>query len=193
MWCRNGPKTFFCTNSGNRWNQKLVTEVFFMDNVNRIRVGFFAPDFRLKDSRGKMIRLYDFLGKKNVLLFFFDGKNCGFCLDWLSELKDAYGRIQSKNAEIICISRDEKWMSQKLKEEKGIEFPILKDGKDTEDGTPDLSERYGVQIQESERTSIHPAFFVIDKRGIIRYRKVLNHSTKKLVEEELLCELDQLS
>jgi peroxiredoxin len=166
-----------------------------MDNVNRIRVGFFAPDFNLKDLQDKMIRLSDFFGKENVLLFFFEGKGCEFCLDWLSELEYAYDRIRSKNTEIICISRDEKRVSQKLREEKGIEFPILKDDKDSEyrPSAPNISEKYGVQIQESERTSVHPAFFVIDKRGIIRYRKVLGHPTKKPTVDELLCQLDELS
>lgn len=166
-----------------------------MDNVNRIRKGFFAPDFSLKDSQDKMIRLSDFFEKKNVLLFFFEGKRCRFCLDWLTELEDAYDCIRSKNTEIICISRDEKRVSQKLREEKGIEFPILKDDKDMEYSppAPNISEKYGVQIQESEKIGVHPAFFVIDKRGIIRYRKVLNHPTKKPTLEELLCELDKLS
>lgn len=165
-----------------------------MDNVNRIRVGFFAPDFSLKDSQDKMVRLSDYLGKKNVLLFFFEGRKCRFCLDWLSELENAFDRIQSKNAEIICISPDEKWGSQKLREEKGIKFPILKDDKDIEDGSPvpNISEKYGVPIQESESVSLYPAFFLTDRRGIIRYRKVLDHPTKKPTLDDLLCELDKL-
>lgn len=166
-----------------------------MDNVNRIRVGFFASDFTLKDSEGKMIRLSDFLGKKNVLLLFFEGEKCGFCLDWLSGLTKAYDRIRLKNAEIIGISPDEKWISQKLKTEKKIEFPILKDDKDTKGGSqaPKVSEQYGVQILKSEGADLYPAFFVIDKQGIIRFRKVCTHPTEKLTVDELLCELDKLS
>lgn len=166
-----------------------------MNYVNRIRVGFFAPDFSLKDSEGKMIRLSDLLGKKNVLLFFYEGKRCRFCLDWLSQLEDALDRIRSKNAEVVGISPDEGWTSQGLRKEKEIEFPILKDDKDTTGGSqaPNVSEQYGVQISESERADIHPAFFIIDKRGIIRFRKVLIHPTKKPTVDELLCELDKLS
>jgi peroxiredoxin Q/BCP len=116
-----------------------------MDNVNRIRVGFFAPDFTLKDSESKRIRLSDFFGKKNVVLFFYQGRKCKFCLDWASELANAYDRIRSKNAEILSVSPDEIWISQKLKKEKKIEFPILKDDKGTEDGpqAPKVSELYG--------------------------------------------------
>jgi peroxiredoxin Q/BCP len=166
-----------------------------MDNVNRIRVGFFAPDFTLKNSESKRIRLSDFFGKKNVLLFFFEGKRCSFCLDWLGELAKAYDRIRSRDAEILSISPDERWMSQKLKNEKKIEFLILKDDKDTKGGpvAPKVSEQYGVQILKSERPALHPAIFIIDKRGIIRFRRVCTHSTKKPTVDELLCELEKLS
>ena len=166
-----------------------------MDNVNRIRVGFFAPDFTLKDSESKRIRLSDFFGKKNVLLFFYEGKRCSFCLDWLSELAKAYDRIRSKNAEILSISLDEIWVSQKLKKEKEIKFPILKDEEDTKGGpeTPKVSEQYGVQMSKSERPDLYPAFFIIDKRGIIRFKKVCTHPTKKPTIDELVCELEKLS
>jgi peroxiredoxin Q/BCP len=166
-----------------------------MDNVNRIRVGFLAPDFSLKDSEGKIIGLSDFWGKKTVLLFFFEGKRCKFCLDWLNQLKDAHERIRLKNAEIVGISRDERWISQKLREEKEVEFPILKDDRYDKitSLTPNVSEQYGVQILESERKGVHPAFFIIDKRRIVRFRKLLIHPTKKPTVDELLCELDKLS
>jgi peroxiredoxin len=166
-----------------------------MDNVNRIRVGFFALDFTLTDSESKRIGLSDFFGKKNVLLFFYQGKRCEFCLDWASELARAYNRIKSKNAEIVSISPDEMWVSQKLKEEKKIEFLILKDNKDIENGpgTPKVSEQYGVQRSESEGPDFHPAIFIIDKRGIIRFRRVCIHPTKKPMVDELLCELEKLS
>jgi peroxiredoxin Q/BCP len=166
-----------------------------MDNVNRIGVGFFAPDFTLKDTEGKMIRLSDFFGKKNVLLFFFEGKRCGFYLDWLSGLAKAYDRVKLKNAEIIGISPDERWISHKLKTKKKIEFPILKDNQEAKGASqsPKASEQYGVQILKAERASLYPAIFVIDKRGIIRYRNVLMHPSKKLKVDDLLCELDKLS
>lgn len=142
-----------------------------------------------------MIRLSDFFGKKKLVLFFYMGKRCRFCLDWLTELAEAYERIKLKNAEIIGISPDERWISQMLKTEKKIEFPILKDDHDTkgESQAPKVSEQYGVQILKSERADLYPAFFVIDKQGIIRFRKVCTHPSEKLTVDELLCELDKLS
>ena len=166
-----------------------------MENVNRIRTGFLAPDFALKDSGSRKIRLSDFWGKKNVLLFFYQGAKCGFCLEWAYELAKAYDRIRSKNAEVVAISPDESWMSEKLKKEKGIEVPILKDDEGTEGKSqaPKVSEQYGVQISKSEGPHFYPAVFIIDKGGIIRFRKVCTHPSKKARVDELLCELEKLS
>jgi peroxiredoxin Q/BCP len=166
-----------------------------MDNVNRIRVGFFAPDFSLKDSESKRIRLSDFFGKRNVVLFFYQGKRCRFCLEWASELGNAYDRIRLKNAEILSISLDESWTSHKLKTKMRIGFPVLKDEKDIKSGpgAPKVSQQYGVQKSKLERPDLHPAVFIIDKRGIIRFKKVCTHPTKKPSVDELSCELDKLN
>ncbi len=166
-----------------------------MDNVNRIRVGFFAPDFSSRDSESRSIRLSDFFGKKNVLLFLFQGKRCEFCLDWAAELAKAYDRIRSKDAEILGISPDERWVSQKLKIEKKIEFPILKDDEDTQGRSQGrrVSEAYGIQMSKSERSDLYPAIFIIDRRGIVRFKRVCTHPAKKPTVDELLCELEKLS
>ena len=166
-----------------------------MENINRIRTGFLAPDFTLRDSQSRKIRLSDFWGKKNVLLFFYQGAKCEFCLQWAYELAKACDRIRSKNAEVVAISPDENCMSEKLKKEKGIEFPILKDDKGTEGKSqaPKASEQYGVQMSKAAGSHFCPAVFIVDKGGIIRFRKVCTHSSQKARVDELLCELEKLS
>ena len=166
-----------------------------MDNVNRIRVGFFAPDFMLKDSEGKKLGLSDFRGRKNLLLFFCHGKRSQFCLDWLDELNRFYNHIQLKETEILSFTQDERWVSHRIKEEKKIRFPILKIESDLrfDPSTPSVTQQYGVQANKSEGENLYPAIFLVNKSGIICYRKVYTQPTKKLNTEELLCELDKLS
>ena len=36
-----------------------------------VEVGQKAPDFALQDTKGNEVKLSDYLGKKNVVLFFF--------------------------------------------------------------------------------------------------------------------------
>lgn len=165
-----------------------------MENVNRIRVGFFAPDFMLKDSEGRKLKLSDFRGQKNLLLFFCHGKRNQFCLDWLDELNRFYDHIQLKETEVLSFTQDERWVSHRIKEEKKIRFSILKIESDLrfDPPAPSVSQQYGVGASESEEGNLYPAIFLVDKMGIIRYRKVYTQPTEKLNTKELLCELDKL-
>lgn len=165
-----------------------------MDNVNRLRVGLFAPDFVLKDSEGKKIGLSDFRGKKNVILFFCSGNRDQLCSDWLEEINRFYHQIGLKDTEILFLSQDERWISQRIKEERNIRFPILKIEGDLRFGpssTP-VTQQYGLQRGESKEQNLYPAIFLVDKGGTIRYRKVYTQPSEKLKPEELLCELDKL-
>lgn len=165
-----------------------------MDNVNRLRVGLFAPDFVLKDSEGGKIRLSDFRGKKSLLLFFCPGRRNQVCLDWLERLNRLYHQIQLKDAEVLSLSLDETWISRRIKRKKNIQFPILKIERDSElnSAAPTVIQQYGLQTGDSEEKDVHPAIFLVDRYGTVRYRKVYTQPSDEFNGEELLCELDKL-
>ncbi|MGB8658046.1 MAG: redoxin domain-containing protein [Candidatus Zixiibacteriota bacterium] len=157
-----------------------------MDNVSRIGVGFFAPGFLLEDAGGNQIRLSDFRGNKNLLLFFFHGRKCSFCADWLDELNGLRSRFALKETEILAFSPDQRWTSRRLKEEKKLAFPIL-------NVTPAVIQQYGIQDTQPEGSGLHPSVFLVDKRGIVRLRMVFNHAQRKPDWGVLSCEVDNLN
>ena len=165
-----------------------------MGNVNRLRAGLFAPDFILKDSEGRQFALSHFSGKKNLLLFFCQTLKNPVCLKTSEELNRSYDRILLKDAEVLVLSRDERWTSRRIRQEKEIQFPILKIEGDPRypSSTPSVSELYGIEVIEPEGAAFYPAVFIVDKGGTIRFRRVLAQPDDKLQLEELLCELDKL-
>jgi len=164
-----------------------------MDNVNRVRVGQLVPDFALKDSEGREVRLSDFQGRKSVLLFFCAGKKSAPCLDWWQELNLLYDEIEGEDIEILALSQDERRTSRQLKKERQIRFPILKIEAEWETfpNTPPVSQRYSVEVDRGEGKGVYPALFLVDKMGIVRYRKVYAHAADGLDTEQLLCELNK--
>lgn len=165
-----------------------------MENVNRMRVGHLAPDFVLKDSDGRSFRLSDFRESKNVFLFFYAGEKDPVCLDWLDELSLFCDEVERDDIQVLALSLDERWTSRRLRHEKKIRFPILKieAGPGTSSNHPLVSQQYGVEIDRGGKKSLCPTLFLVDKTGIVRYRKVYTEKTDRMDAEQLLCELSEL-
>jgi peroxiredoxin len=70
------------------------------------RIGEKAPDFRLAAASGGDIALSDFLGRKNLLLWFSKGLFCPFCRRNKARLSQAYPQFQSSDAEILQITHN---------------------------------------------------------------------------------------
>lgn len=163
-------------------------------NVNRLRVGLFAPEFLLKDSEGRKLGLSHFSGKKNLLLFFCQSLKDLVCLGGLEVLNRSYDQIRLRDTEVLALTRDERWISRRIKQEKKIQFPILKIEGDTQYPcrAPSVSQLYGIEVGESGGKLLYPAVFIVDKGGTIRFRKVYAQPTDRLHPDDLLCELDKL-
>ena len=79
----------------------------------------------------------------------------------MSRFRDKAGEFNEQNTTILGISVDSTWANKAFREQLGIEFPILSDGKRA------VSRQYGVLNEESavaNRTT-----FVIDSGGVIRH------------------------
>jgi len=70
----------------------------------RIKLGDCAPDFTLQSSTGENISLSQFLGKKNVVLFFYPRDEGPTCCKEAEAFRDNYEAFKESNAEVIGIS-----------------------------------------------------------------------------------------
>src|SRR5262245_21855323 len=70
------------------------------------RVGEKAPDFRLAAAGGGEVALSDYLGLKNLLLWFSKGLFCPFCRRNMARLSQVYADFVALDAEVLQITHN---------------------------------------------------------------------------------------
>ena len=70
-----------------------------------LAIGSKAPDFKLKDSKGKMVSLSNFKGKQ-VVIYFYPKDDTPGCTIEAKEFTDLLPNFKKKNAVVIGISKD---------------------------------------------------------------------------------------
>ncbi len=70
------------------------------------KLGEKAPDFRLAAAGGGEIGLSDYLGRKNLLLWFSKGLYCPFCRRNMVRLSQSYAQFVALDAEILQITNN---------------------------------------------------------------------------------------
>ncbi len=135
-----------------------------------LSVGQKAPDFVLRNTEQKEVRLSDYTGKKNVLLLFFPFAFTGVCTKEMCETRDSMKKYEALNAEVFGVSVDSGFTLKNFKEQQGLNFELLSDF------NKEVSTAYG-SIYDSfinyyKGVSKRSAF-VIGTDGNIKYAEVL--------------------
>lgn len=122
-----------------------------------------APPFDATSSDGRRMRLEDFRGKKNVVLYFYPKDFTMVCTAEACGFRDMYEDLVSKDTEVIGVSVDTDESHQKFAAKHRVPFPLLAD--------PDrsLAKAYGATggLRDLLGTT-RRITYVIDKQGVIR-------------------------
>lgn len=150
----------------------------------RLEVGDFAPDFVLKDQHDHLVRLSDYRGKSNVVLYFYPKDDTPGCTAEAKCFRDKYEIFKDYAAEVIGVSSDSTSDHIKFAGKYSLPFVLLSDpgGK--------VRELYGIQ-----RTFFMipgRVTFVIDKYGVIRHIFSSQFQASRHIDEalEVLRKLD---
>lgn len=131
-----------------------------------LNVGDLAPDFSLPAAPGPdRVTLSSYRGEQNVVVLFFPLAFSSVCTDEMCRMAEDYGDLSELDAEVLGISVDSPFVTQKFAQETNADFPILSDF--------NKKAIYAYDVVYEEFFGLNGvakrAAFVVDREGVIRY------------------------
>jgi peroxiredoxin len=143
-----------------------------------VEVGTEAPDFTLRDEKGKELTLSSLRGR-NVVLVFYPLAFSPMCSDELRDISRETQKYDAAGAEVIGISVDSTWVLRAFKKSENLTARLVSDFHPK--GA--VAREYGAYIDEAGIAT--RATFVIDKDGRIAH-KVVTHPGEARNQDEYL-------
>jgi len=108
--------------------ERAVAELFETGIEDRILpVGAVAPNFELNDATGHLVRSEDMLALGPLVVKFFRGRWCSYCVTELEAWRDVYGRLREREALMVAISPQTERQSDFMCGQHGLPFAVLSD------------------------------------------------------------------
>jgi peroxiredoxin Q/BCP len=168
---------------------QLTTFVFFisllvMNNAQaqetELKVGDQVKPFTAQDDNGETWKSKKFIGKKNLVVYFYPAAMTGGCTKQACAYRDSKDMLSSVDAEVVGVSGDEVRNLEFFKSAHDLNFTLLSDP----DG--EIANAFGVPVKDGEKSiereiggkqftltrAVTTArwTFIVDKKGKLVYR-----------------------
>ena len=104
----------------------------------------------------------------------------------MSSSRDDYSKFAAVNAEIVAVSMNHPLSQKAFSDFLKLNFPLLTDFPDGK-----TSQAYGVF--NADRRLAMRSYFIVDKQGVLRYKKVLAPKEPLVENEALIAEVKKLN
>ena len=155
-----------------------------------LRIGQRVPDFALPDQDKKERKLSEFTQKGKTVLLFFPFVFSGVCDKEMCTFRDDLAKYNSLNAQPVGISVDSVYALKVFAQTYGLQFPLLSDF------NKKVSRAYGALhetwVAMGYKGVSKRAAFVLDKKGILRYKWVTDNPGEEPPYDEIVAALNKL-
>jgi peroxiredoxin Q/BCP len=125
------------------------------------KVGDKAPDFAVAASDGTTVKLKDFVGKGNIVLYFYPKDDTSGCTKEACGIRDSFDEFKGLNAIVFGVSFDSVESHKKFIEKYKLPFVLLADTDKR------VAKAYGVADDGSAYAA--RVTFIINKEGKIAF------------------------
>ena len=166
-------------------NERAIAELFATGIEDKLlKAGEPAPAFALPDANGKLVRSADLLALGPLVVCFFRGRWCPYCVTELETWRDLFPAVRERGALLVAISPQTVRQNDFTVTQHTLPFPLLRDegaavaaGFGAAYSVPGSMQSYYRSIlvnipfingEQSWRLPV-PATFVISRDGVIRW------------------------
>ena len=132
-----------------------------------LKPGDKAPNFTLMSDKDEQVSLTDFIGKSDVVLYFYPKDNTSGCTKEACSFRDNLVKIETKNAVVIGVSPDSVKSHQNFRNKHELNFVLLSDPEHK------VAEAYGAWGEKNmfgrKYFGMLRSTFIIGKDGIIKH------------------------
>lgn len=129
-----------------------------------LKLGDKAPDFILKNTDDKDVKLADFYGKKVILWFYPKASTPGWTVQGQG-FRDEYQKFQDQGIIIVGVSADSVQKNKNFKIKQEFQYELLSDE------NKDMIQKYGAWVKKKmygkEYMGIARISYLIDEKGTI--------------------------
>jgi peroxiredoxin len=184
---------------------RVITELKQSGMAGRVlSVGVKVPMFELKDHNSKLVASAELLGNGRLVISFFRGRWCPFCVGQLEAMNLILPQIEQAGASLVAISPQTVQQSFFMVDQHKLRFPLLSDVGNqvarqfglvyrVPDDQQAIYRRAFINLpfangDESWELPI-PATYILDRDGTVLYASANPDYTERPEPEEILSRL----
>jgi peroxiredoxin len=126
-------------------------------NKNLFAVGESAPNFNGVDQNGISINSSEVLASKNIVLIFYRGSWCPYCIKHLKKVQDNLESIEKTGTKVIVVTSEAPYSIEKTISKTGATFSIIADTNNI------ILDQFGVSYEANETTVPRFTDYVINQ------------------------------
>ncbi|HWF43584.1 MAG TPA: peroxiredoxin [Candidatus Kapabacteria bacterium] len=151
--------------------------------ATELKSGDNAPMFKAESTNGSQISLSDYLGKSNVILYFYPEDMTSGCTVEACHFRDDQSKFKAENTVVLGVSTDSREMHQQFTAKDNLNFPLLVDTSRA------ICTAYGVPVADNGHAKRWT--FLIGKDGKIA--KIYHNVNPQVHSDELQNDIADLN
>jgi peroxiredoxin len=170
-------------------------------------IGQKVPTVNFKNSNNKLVELSEYYGEKVVVLTFYRGGWCPYCMLELESYQKNLEDFEKAGALVIAVSPDSVMNTKKTKKKRKLGFEVLSDPENraakkfglafkVDKGTLEVYKKFGIDLkmaQDNKNFELPiPGTYVIDKQGVVRFSFVDPDYTNRADPKDVLKVVQEL-